>query len=153
MEKKVGHALVATANMLRRSVHPSEDRKRLQPRTAMQHFFIGEIYMSYKQGKDIYQKDLEAEFSVRRSTASGILAIMEENGLIKREISEHDARLKRLVLTEQGLELCKHHDEKIDALEERISRGLTPDEIDFLLDILERIQKNIDRNNDWRKKI
>lgn len=42
----------------------------------------------------IYQKDVEAEFSINRATASKMLLLMEEKQLICRKPSEEDGRLK-----------------------------------------------------------
>ena len=71
----------------------------------MQRWVIG--YLSEHEGKDVFQRDLEEEFSVRRSTATGILQLMEKNELITREPVSHDARLKKLVLTPKAIEIQK----------------------------------------------
>lgn len=38
--------------------------------------------------RDVYQKDIEAEFQIRKSTVTGILKLMEKNGFIERVNSE-----------------------------------------------------------------
>lgn len=35
--------------------------------------------------RDLYQKDIEEEFQIRKSTVTGILKLMEKNGFIHRE--------------------------------------------------------------------
>ena len=40
-------------------------------------------YLFINMDKEIYQKDIEKNFVVRRSTASGILDTMEKNGMKK----------------------------------------------------------------------
>ena len=50
--------------------------------------------------RDLYQRDIEEEFRIRRSTASGILKLMEKNGFIYRKSVARDARLKQIVPTE-----------------------------------------------------
>ena len=57
--------------------------------------------------RDIFQKDFEEEFSIRRSTATKILQLMEKNGLIERQKVESDARLKKIVLTNKALDIHK----------------------------------------------
>ena len=52
--------------------------------------------------RDLYQRDIEEEFRIRRSTASGILKLMEKNGFIYRKSVARDARLKQIVLTEKA---------------------------------------------------
>ena len=55
------------------------------------------LFQSLK--KDIYQKDIEKEFQIRRSTATGILQLLEKKRFVIRETVEWDARLKKLVPT------------------------------------------------------
>ena len=47
----------------------------------------------------MYQKDIEEEFRIRKSTVTGILKLLEKNGFIRRESVPQDARLKRIVPT------------------------------------------------------
>ena len=46
--------------------------------------------------RELYQKDIEEEFQIRKSTATGMLQLLEKNGFIVRESEKKDARLKRI---------------------------------------------------------
>ena len=46
------------------------------------------------QNQFVYQKDVEHEFNIRRSTATSVLQKMEENQLIMRNVSPSDSRIK-----------------------------------------------------------
>ena len=50
--------------------------------TMMQSWIIRFLYEHSEE--DIYQRDIEAEFSIARSTATGILKLMEKRGYIRR---------------------------------------------------------------------
>ena len=50
----------------------------------------------------VFQRDIEREFSITRSTVTNILQLMERKGYITRRSVEQDARLKQLVLTEKA---------------------------------------------------
>ena len=52
--------------------------------------------------KDLYQKDIEEEFQIRKSTVTGYVQLMEKNGYLTRESVKGDARKKRLVPTEKA---------------------------------------------------
>ena len=52
--------------------------------------------------KDLYQKDIEEEFQIRKSTATGMLQLLEKNGFIVRESEKKDARLKRIIPTKKA---------------------------------------------------
>ena len=54
-----------------------------------------------------FQRDVEAEFNVRRSTATEILKQMERGGLIRRVPVDYDARLKKIELTEFASDVKK----------------------------------------------
>ena len=53
--------------------------------------------------RDIFQKDLELEFGLKRSSVSLMLNNMEKSDLIKRVPVPGDARLKKIVLTEKAV--------------------------------------------------
>lgn len=50
----------------------------------------------------VYQKDIEEEFQIRKSTATGMLQLLEKNGFIVRESEIKDARLKRIIPTRKA---------------------------------------------------
>jgi len=54
------------------------------------------------ENQEIYQKDIEDEFAIRPSSATGLLQALEQQGLIHREAVSEDGRLKRIVLSSKG---------------------------------------------------
>ena len=91
--------------------------------TRMQRFTMG--YLHKNSDKEIYQRDIEAEFAISRATASNMLSVMERKGLIKREPVEHDARLKKLVLTEQAKQMHRQVEQDIKETERLLTQGLS----------------------------
>ena len=55
--------------------------------------------------KDIFQKDLEKEFDLKRSSVSLLLNNMEKSDLIQRVPVAEDARLKKIILTEKAIKI------------------------------------------------
>lgn len=108
--------------------------------TRMQSWIIGYLYEN--RNRDVYQKDVQAHFSVRRSTVTGILQLMEKNGWITRISVEGDARLKKLGLTPQAIELHERIEESIQRAEQQLSKGLTPGEKQLFLELCQRIAQN-----------
>ena len=49
--------------------------------------------------RDVFQKDLEQKFDIRKSTVTGILNTMERDGLLLRETVPYDASLRKMILT------------------------------------------------------
>ena len=71
--------------------------------TLMHGWIIGYLYEH--RDTDVFQKDLEAEFAISRSTVTNILQLMERKGYIERMSVQTDARLKKIILTPKGLEI------------------------------------------------
>ena len=100
-------------------------------------------YIRKKSPKPVYQKDLEAEFNITRSTASKVLNLMEEKGFIVRESVPEDARLKKLVLTPEAIEISKGMEADRDAIERQITKGFSEKELQQFYSYMERIRKNV----------
>ncbi|WP_107994784.1 MarR family winged helix-turn-helix transcriptional regulator [Trichococcus paludicola] len=92
--------------------------------------------------RDVFQKDLEQKFDIRKSTVTGILNTMERDGLLLRETVPYDARLRKMILTDKALQAKKNSEQVIDTVERQLSKGLTEEEIATFLSILEKISKN-----------
>ena len=61
-------------------------------------------YLYRHRDEPVFQRDIEREFSITRSTVTNILQLMERKGYIQRLSVPQDARLKQLVLTEEGIQ-------------------------------------------------
>lgn len=96
-------------------------------------------------GGDVFQRDLEKKFNLRRSSATAMLQTMERNGLIRRESVASDARLKKLVVTAEGEEVCRIIHEDIMETERRLVQGLTEEELQALQNILPKLRDNLER--------
>ena len=68
----------------------------------------------------VYQKDIEKEFRVSKSTVTEILQLMEKNGFIDRKSSKRDGRMKRIMPTEKANKKKKEVMENIRTVEEKL---------------------------------
>ena len=64
-------------------------------------------------------------------------------GLLRRESVSSDARLKRLVLTEEGREINNNALAERKELENRIRKGLSDEEFDTLMRLLRKVADNM----------
>lgn len=101
------------------------------------------IHYVSKQERDVFQKDIESAFQFRRSTVTGILQLMEENGLIRRESVDYDARLKKIVITEKGLCIKAHISEDIKNIEKKLKKGLSENEINTFFSVADKMINNL----------
>ena len=106
--------------------------------TRMHHWIIGFLYRN--RDRDIYQRDIEAEFSISRSTTSNILSLMEKKNFIKRLSVENDARLKKVVLTEKAIELHGRLTDTVRTLDAMVENAITPEEKSELIRIINKLR-------------
>ena len=109
--------------------------------TPMHGMIIG--YIRRCDGRDVFQRDIERAFSYRRSTASTVLGLMEEKGLIERHPVPYDARLKRIVLTDKAKRFAKSCEEDAELLDERMTRGISDNEMEEFFSVLDKIKDNL----------
>ena len=93
--------------------------------------------------RDVYQKDIEKEFRVRRSTATGMLQLMEKNGFIRRQSVEHDARLKKGIPTKKAEEIRAEILENISQMEKKLSNGISDEDFRQCIHVLKRMLCNL----------
>ncbi len=102
-------------------------------------------YLLLQDGSDVYQKDIEQFFKLRRSTVSSLLKTLEKKGLIQRQAVPHDARLKKLVLTESGRQFSSFAGQTFLQLNELMVQGLSLEELTTLSTLLERLETNLSK--------
>lgn len=93
--------------------------------------------------REVFQKDIEDEFDIRRSSVTQIIQLLERDGLIVRESVQRDARLKKLVLTEKAIEIQKVMNGKVRELEAEMQKDISPEEKELFLKILCKIRTNV----------
>lgn len=141
--KSIGKELRSLNNVIKRYVENLTNFQHAKNVTGTNSWIIA--YLAENQDKEIYQKDLEKQFSVTRSTASKVISRMEEKGLILREEVPSDARLKRLVLTPAAIDMHYAIMEDLKKLESNLADGFTQEELDTLLSYMDRLKDNVER--------
>ena len=101
-------------------------------------------FITDNSDRDVFQKDLEMEFDLKRSSVSLMLSNMEKHDLIKRVPVSEDARLKKIVLTEKAVEISKKISAAIDSVEGQLAESMDQDEINTFLNMLNKIRSNIE---------
>ena len=138
-ERHVGGEIRVLSNLIKRCM----DDGMPPETTGMQGWIIG--FLHRNEDRDMIQRDVEAEFNIRRSTATGILQLMEKNGFLLREPVAYDARLKKLVLTPKALAVHEGVISRIRATEERITKDVTPEELEQFFAITTKFRRNLER--------
>ncbi len=111
--------------------------------TVSQAYVIDFIIMK-GENQEIFQKDLEKEFDLKRSSISLMLNNMEKNNLIKRVAVSEDARLKQIILTDKSRKLYEEISKAIDSIENKLCENITPEEVKVFQIVLDKIRNNLE---------
>ncbi len=111
--------------------------------TGVQSRIMHYIFVKCTDGP-VFQRDVESAFGLSRSAATGILQLMEKNGLILRENVASDARLKSLIPTEKAAHLDAQIGEYLHQTEQWLTHGLSNAQIALFLETAARMSDNLD---------
>ena len=140
-EQRIGSELGMLNNLLKRQMACQPQGEEISHVTGMQGMIIH--YLSVADG-DRFQKDVETQFRFRRSTATGILQLMEQHGLLRREAVPQDGRLKRLVLTDRARELDAALLRRIREEEDRMRAGISEADMAVWFRVCGQIRANLE---------
>lgn len=138
-ETRIGKKIIILSMKIRRKLDNETSKYGI---TGVQGRILG--FLCHNSDKrDIFQKDIEEELEIRRSSVTSVLQLMEKNGFIERVSVSKDARLKKLVLTEKGNEVQRNVHNRISELEESLRRELSDEEFDQLISLIDRLSDKI----------
>lgn len=133
----IGFYLRKLNNHIQKRSHSFYNRKEIKECSLSSLWVID--YLTDNLEKDIYQKDIEFEFSINRATASKMLTLMEEKNLITRSSSEEDGRLKKIKVLPEGEKLKSICLSIRKEMEKELSSSLTKEEVKTLKNILKKM--------------
>ena len=151
MERKpIGCEIRILSNMIHRWVDNSSNKKEIDRITGANTWIIGHIAKQNEKGLVVFQRDFEQQFGITRSTASKVVNLMVQKGLIERQSVPGDGRLKKLVLTDKSREIHRLMTEDFDRIESMLCRGFSEEELEQFFEYIHRMQNNMktDRNNE-----
>ncbi|GHU38523.1 MarR family transcriptional regulator [Bacilli bacterium] len=100
-------------------------------------------YLMRHQDDDMFQRDLEKEFVMRRPTATNFIKKMEQAELIRREPVAYDARLKKIILTDKAFKLQAEMMTKKQEFETLLRGDLSDAEIRQFIVTIQKIKHNL----------
>ena len=141
-DREIGYEIRVLNNTIRNSINSMKLNKAIEsnPHTTRLHAWV--IGFVFHSKNPVYQKDIETEFQIKRSTASTLLASMEKNGLITRRSVDHDARLKQVILTDKARKMHETFLVTAKKVEENLARGLSDEELRSFFSTLDKISDN-----------
>lgn len=143
--RKVGHVIRELNRNFKRRFILEGAAEGLDEVTIMHGWIMG--YLHCNEHRDIYQKTLESDFGIRRSSVTSLVQMMEKKGYICRETVPGDARLKKICLTEDGKDTAMKIWHTLDSMEEQMLDGIDAQELDTFFTVADKIRSNLDRYN------
>ena len=142
--ESIGHEIKALDHLMQRKMIMIASKSGLDKVTVMHGWIIG--YLSHNINTDIYQKDIESEFAISRSTVTNILKLMEKKGYITRTSVESDARLKKISLTDKGKQIGAILQKAVDENEKVFDKLLDEDEKKSFLLLIKKLRYGLENN-------
>lgn len=93
--------------------------------------------------KQLTLKELERSLHVAQSTAAGIMARLEQKGMVEGFGSPDDKRIKMLRISPQGVECCKRAERDMAQTEKTLLSGLTETEQTIFLTLLKKVRNTL----------
>ena len=88
----IGNDVRILSHQIHRWIENAPNKKKIDSVTGANAWIIGYISDKTDNNEDVFQKDLESCFEITRSTASKVVNLMVEKGLIERQSVPWDAR-------------------------------------------------------------
>ena len=130
-----GNQIIILSNQVKHYLHQAAEVEGISGSQSRILHYISE----FSKKTEVYQKDVEEFFYLRRSTVTQTLQTMEKNGLIKRSSVARDARLKKLELTGEGQALEEKIHTRVMQMEQRLRDCLSEEEITQFLLITDKL--------------
>lgn len=143
-QRRIGHEIKTLSNLLKRAISSSCEAENEDGITGMQSMILG--YLDRHADREVYQRDIERDFKIRRSTVTGILQLMEKDGLIFRQSVKSDGRLKQIGMTEKAMEINSHIKQKLDEVDQKVICDFSEEELAVLYSMIDRMKKNLETN-------
>ena len=138
--RKIGKEFNCISIKIRRAIGNLPAISKLNNLSGSNAFII--VYL-YKNKNEVYQKDIEKEFGMTRSTVSSILKLMEQKNLLYRENVNGDARLKKIVLTDVAKDYAIQVINDLDNFEKKLAKDITEEEISVVENVFNKINNNL----------
>lgn len=140
-KRYIGFAVKMLSNLIKREVGRVMLDAWQDEATVNHCHIIGYLYCNRE--RDVYQRELETQFNIRRSTVTQTVQLMEKNGILERVPAENDARQKKLLLTKRGMEMQEKGMQCLNDFEKRLTEGITAEEQEQFYQIVDKLIDNL----------
>ena len=138
MKEEIGKSIICLRNEISRSMELLGVENSLsRAQGTILHYVFYE-----SKNKDVYQKDIEQEFNLRRASASELLQKLENGAYIERISNESDKRLKKILITDKGKLHVEQVRQNIQCMEETLQKNIEDDQLKVFYDVISQMYEN-----------
>ncbi len=137
-----GRYISKLSNLIRRHLIPAAASHDITAKEGLTLLFL---ISQYSEGRNVYQKDIENEYSIRPSTATQLLKRMEKNGLVQRVPDPSDSRLKKIIVADKALSCQDELQRELIAVEEKLIDQIPQEKLDIFIEVIQQMLKNMSR--------
>ncbi len=101
------------------------------------------LTLGEKQKEGMSIKELSRSICVAQPTMTGIIDRLQEKGIVQSSSDRSDKRIRMVTLTGKGIRCLKNADENKRMAETQFFEGLTEEERDQLITLLEKVRNNL----------
>lgn len=98
-------------------------------------------FLLNNEDKDIYQKNIEKRFDIRRSTVSGVLFNMEKHGIVHRI---KQGVQKKIILSDSAKKQAKEIKKEMINFDLLLKKNIKQEKLDIFFEVIEQIKVNIE---------
>ncbi len=140
IRQKIGQSIFAVSNKLRRIIDKEHQEYSI---SGGQSRVLNFIFRQSRYG-DVFQKNIESFFSIRSSSATELVKKLVEDKLIKRTTSTKDKRMKKLILTDEGLAVVKKTFNILDKIENEYKLKVKEEDYELFIQLLHLFEETLD---------
>lgn len=141
MEYRVGFEVKKLSNLVKKRIDHLSRKSGL---TGLQGYLMGYLVMEGSK-RELFQRDVEKHLEISRASVTSVLQLLEKNGFIRRESVKNDARLKKIVVTEKGVQAHNRILESLDQMEKHLTDGISGEDMEIFISVMERIRENLEK--------
>lgn len=136
---KIGLKIYLLTTLIKKEIEKGrEDNKFTGNQGRVLHYLLGQ-----NNDSEIFQKDVEFEFKIKRSTATEILQSLEQLEYIKREPVSYDARLKRIILLPKAKALEPEVEELLEGIDNQLKKNISHEEFEVFEKVISKMITNM----------
>ena len=146
MKKNVIYEVKSLENAISRYIFSNaKESKHISPPSPMQGMIMR--YLIENQNKEVYQRELEDVFKVRKASISGVLQTMEKRNIIKKVPSKKDGRTNKIILTDTAVRKNEEMAKTFVDLENKLTKNISEEDLKTFYKVMHQMRTNIEAEN------